>query len=130
MNRATESSPRDEAVEPRVKPKPSYAPVYAAALYPELATLVRTHGYALAVHGSLARDMDLICVPWTETPSDSIDVVEAITDTFCIRNLWPVEVKEHGREVYTLSIGFGECFIDLSFMPRVASKDQHATQVP
>jgi hypothetical protein len=27
------------------------------------------------------------------------------------------ETKEHGRVVWTLSIGFGDCFLDLSFMP-------------
>lgn len=27
---------------------------------------------------------------------------------------------EHGRLVYTLIVSFGECFIDLSFMPRTA----------
>jgi hypothetical protein len=42
----------------------NYAPIYAAALYPELSEIARSHGYALAVHGSLARDFDLICVPW------------------------------------------------------------------
>lgn len=36
---------------------PNYAPVYAAALYPDLAELFRSHGYALACHGSLARDL-------------------------------------------------------------------------
>ena len=42
------------------------AAVYAAALYPDLAEIAREHGYALAVHGSLARDFDLIAVPWRE----------------------------------------------------------------
>lgn len=45
----------------------TYAPMYAA-LYPSLAEIARTHGWALAVHGTLGRDMDLICVPWTEAP--------------------------------------------------------------
>lgn len=102
----------------------NYAPVYAAALYPQLAEIAREHGYALAVHGSLARDMDLIAVPWVDQPSEPQVVVDAIISQFSIRQLkvpekW--ETKEHGREVTTLSIGFGECFIDLSFMPRYPS---------
>ena len=46
--------------------KTNYGPVYAAALYPDLASLFHRHGYALAVHGSLARDFDLVGVPWGE----------------------------------------------------------------
>lgn len=46
--------------------KPNYAPVYAAALYPEFAKIFQRHGYALAVHGSLARDFDIIGIPWAE----------------------------------------------------------------
>ena len=38
--------------------KPTYAAVYAAALYPDLCKLFQKHGYALAVHGSLARDFE------------------------------------------------------------------------
>lgn len=100
--------------------KPSvYAPMYCA-LYPQLAEITRKHGYALAVHGTLQRDMDLICVPWVESPSEPADVVKEITTEFAIKLVGgPPAIKEHGREAWTISIGFGECFIDLSFMPRI-----------
>lgn len=96
----------------------NYAPVYCA-LYPELAQISRSHGYALAVHGSLGRDMDLICVPWIEKPSEPAAVVKAITDSFDIRTIGDPDTTHHGRERWTISIGHGECFIDLSFMPRL-----------
>jgi hypothetical protein len=100
----------------------NYAPMYCA-LYPELATLARAHGYALAVHGTLGRDMDLICIPWTEQACEPITLVEAITTTFAVRQVGgPPTRKPHGREAWTLSVGFGECAIDLSFMPRA---DEH-----
>ena len=35
---------------------PSYAPTYCA-LYPALANIARSHGYALAIHGTLGRDV-------------------------------------------------------------------------
>lgn len=38
------------------------APVYAC-MYQELAEICRAHGYALAIHGSMARDFDLIAIP-------------------------------------------------------------------
>ena len=99
------------------KPKPGFAPLYCG-MYPELAKEVRKHGYALAIHGSLQRDFDLIGIPWIEKPSSPKMVVKALTDRFAIeaeRND-PV-VKYHGREVYTLRVSYGECFVDLSFMP-------------
>lgn len=96
---------------------PQYAPMYCA-LYPELATIARAHGYALAIHGSLQRDMDLICIPWIELPADPEVVVDAITSRFHIKRVGgPPTVKPHGRLAYTVSVGFGECAIDLSFMP-------------
>lgn len=100
---------------------PNFAPVYCA-LYPGLAEIVRSHGYALAIHGSLGRDMDLICVPWIDHPSEPEDVVKAITTKFYLREVGgPPTAKPHGREAWTISVGFGECFIDLSFMPRIKS---------
>lgn len=106
------------------KPPPSYAPVYAAALYPELAAIARDHGYALAVHGSLRRDFDLICIPWVREPSPPRDVVEAFVSRFAIREIGgEPTTKEHGRMAYTLAIGFGECAIDLSFMPTKGGAD-------
>lgn len=96
----------------------NYSPVYCA-LYPQLAEITRKHGYALAVHGSMARDFDLVCIPWIASPSEPGDVVREIETTFATRCVGgPPDTRAHGREVWTLSIGFGECFMDLSFMPR------------
>ena len=99
------------------KPPPSYAPVYAAALYPELAKIARKHGYALAAHGSLRRDFDLIGIPWVDAPSEPEEVVADFVKGFDIREIGEPGMKPHGRRAWTLSIGFGECFLDLSFMP-------------
>lgn len=96
--------------------KPNFGPVYAAALYPELAAIFVRHGYALAVHGSLARDFDLIAVPWAETVSLPQSVLEEITGTFAIQIIGEPEIKNHGRVARTLSVGFGRCAIDLSFL--------------
>lgn len=97
----------------------NFAPVYAC-LYPQLAELTRSHGYALAAHGSMARDFDLVCIPWIEYPSSPGVVVEAITSHFAIRQIGEPEFKLHGRLVYTIALKFGECFLDLSFMPIAA----------
>lgn len=58
----------------------NYAPIYCG-LYPALAEVTRKHGYALAIHGSLANDFDLICIPWLAEPSEPKEVVDEITKT-------------------------------------------------
>ena len=40
----------------------------------------RSMGYALAVHGSMARDLDLVAVPWVESAADPIELVEAFVE--------------------------------------------------
>lgn len=97
--------------------KANYMPIYCA-IYPDLAEIARNHGYALAIHGSLARYFDLICIPWVESPSGSQVVINEMCRTFAIKEVGESIVKEHGRKVHTLSIVHGECFIDLSFTPR------------
>jgi len=105
------------------KPPPSFAPVYAAAMYQELAVIARQHGYALAVHGSLQRDFDLIAIPWVENPGTPENVIKQITDTFAVQlSRGGATQKPHGRLAYTLIVGFGHCAIDLQFMP--TRKDQ------
>lgn len=94
----------------------NFAPAYAA-MYPALAQIARDHGYALAVHGSMARDFDVVCIPWVEEPSSPEDVVKAMCSDFALTRVGDPEYKLHRRLVYTLSVEFGDCFLDLSFMP-------------
>lgn len=98
----------------------NYAPTYCA-MYPELAEIARRHGYAMAIHGSLIRDFDLICIPWVAHPSEPASVVDEITKTFVVRKIGEPDTTFHGRERWTISVGFGACAIDLSFMPRIAT---------
>lgn len=56
---------------------PSRAAAYVA-LVPALSRVAREFGYALAVHGSLATDLDIVLVPWVDQASDPAEVVEAL----------------------------------------------------
>lgn len=103
------------------KPKPSHAPVYCAAMYPELAEIFRSHGYALAVHGSLQRDLDLIAIPWIDQVSDPQAVIDEVLATFAVSSSGQTGRKPHGRTVYTIAVGFGTCAFDIGFMPRVTT---------
>lgn len=114
----------------------NYAPAYAVACYPMLTEIAREHGYALAVHGSLARDFDLIAVPWTDQAADPEAVVAAIHERTGTRLVGEPTRKPHGRVAWSLSVGFGDCAIDLSFMPLrpappsppAAAREQYANE--
>ena len=102
----------------------------------------KRHHYALAVHGSLARDVDLIAVPWKEMASEPAVVVEAIREAVggCImvandspdrgRDGYftiddstkhsPVE-RAHGRRAWSIYGVLGGNYIDLSVMPLAAA---------
>jgi hypothetical protein len=100
---------------------PVPAPAYAA-LYPILCEVARAHGYALTIHGTLQRDMDLVAIPWTDEAADPEVLVKSLRD----RGQWfkfpeghPIldsDPKPHGRRAWTIPL-MGETFIDLSVMP-------------
>jgi len=92
------------------------APVYCS-IYAELAELTREHGYALAIHGSMSRDFDLICVPWVANPSHPQTVIDKICDTYACNSSSSPTKKEHGRIAYSVCFGFGDFFADISFTP-------------
>lgn len=79
-------------------------------------------GYALGLHGSLNRDLDLIAAPWTEEAVTSDQLVTKLTqacggwiDQGCL-SINP-EFRPHGRIAYTVQLGRG-LYFDISVMPR------------
>jgi len=106
--------------------KPStFAPAYVA-FYPMLTDIARRHGYALSIHGSVERDMDLLATPWTDEAVPAEQLMQAIAsyaDT-CMSAMFGSAVtvlgpdeKPHGRRAWLIKVGNGSC-IDLSVMPR------------
>lgn len=98
---------------------PKVRPLAYACHLPRIAAKAREFGYAIAVHGSLQRDMDLIAVPWSEEATDAEQLVQAICETtgaFILQ--WQDGTKKpHGRIAYILQMGAG-LYIDLGVMPR------------
>lgn len=92
------------------------APVYAC-MYKGLAELSREHGYALAAHGSMARDFDVVAIPWVDHPDPAESLIDAILDKYALNQIGEPEMKNHGRKCWTLSLGFGDTFLDFSIMP-------------
>jgi hypothetical protein len=92
-------------------------------LYPLLRDEAAMHGYALAVHGSMARDFDLIAVPWVENPSSAEVLVQSLCGTIGgkVRTynneggkiVEQPTVKPHSRLAWTIHFGGGP-YIDLS----------------
>lgn len=97
--------------------------VFYTVLYPRFLKAALELGYTLALHGSMASDMDLIAIPWVEDAASEIKLVEAFSDAIG-ETMWkdhhfklPKE-QPHNRITYTLSI-YSDWYIDLSIIKRI-----------
>lgn len=112
---------------------PNNGPFYAAGLYVKLAKIFREHGYALAVHGSVGTDFDLIAVPWVDEAGDPQAVIAECLKKFAFDG--PPEQKEftpkpHSRIAYKLHLSFGDCSLDISFTPRTGKWAERSEATP
>lgn len=103
-----------------------------AWMIPHITAVARLYGYAIGLHGSMARDLDLIAVPWTEAAAPAETLVEAIRDAVggIIRNdpmhdgnkydqqTRNPNDKPHGRRAWSIYFSGHRFYIDLSVMPR------------
>lgn len=80
-------------------------------------------GYAVAVHGSLERDVDLVAVPWVEDAKSAEVLVEAVMRTLTEEGLGTCGIDgdgmrgrtgPHGRLTFALSPFKLATYIDLS----------------
>ena len=106
-------------------------PAAYASLYPVLVATARRNGYALAIHGSVRRDFDLIAIPWVEDPSTAHQLVDAITKKI---GAWRMSgrkgrdpsKKPHGRLTWQLHLENPHMYLDFSVMPvRSTNKRLH-----
>lgn len=119
------------------KPVTNRASFYAWMI-PRLTEIARENGYALGVHGSMNRDLDLIAVPWTDEATTAEALIELIRIA-CDGTIIPsgtkggrydpvnggfVEAiinnpdhKPHGRLAWNIHL-LGGAFLDISVMPR------------
>lgn len=97
---------------------------YASAL-PMLQHIARGHGYALAVHGSMQTDLDLIACPWTDSASSAAELVEALREAvdghFLPINNDP-RMRPHGRACWAIHMKDSPLYLDVSVMPRIVDK--------
>ncbi len=105
----------------------SIRPDECAKRYPEALLIVtrvaREYGYAIGVHGSRVRDLDLMAMPWVADAKPAIELVaalEAALGGFVTQRTsegieWPRR-RPHGRMCWVIHLGAGP-YIDLSVMP-------------
>lgn len=113
---------------------PSDRPTFYASLLPDLRAAAWLQGYALGVHGTMKRDMDIIAVPWIDQAAGADALASALSEAAggdllrVDRQGRPVgSAKPHGRRAYTIILprvdriyphpGGWAVFIDLSVMP-------------
>jgi hypothetical protein len=108
------------------------ASVYAW-MVPAIREVARGHGYAIGLHGSMARDLDLIAVPWMDNAATTEVLVEAVMkavggqfaphDMGFDRN--PCH-KPHGRRAWSIYFSGMMFYIDLSVMPLITNAHKSA----
>lgn len=90
--------------------------------------VAKEYGYALGVHGSQVRDLDLIAAPWTFDARPAEDMVHAICGA--VKGIiidFPDAIPQdetkhnpvfrpHGRRAWSIQLGSGR-YIDISVMP-------------
>ncbi len=102
-------------------------PYYFMHVVPKLMTVAKRLGYAIALHGSFTRDLDVVAIPWTDEAVPAEELAESLRAEV---HGWlqatsgkpdPIE-KPHGRLCWSIHLepdGIG--YIDLSVMPRTAA---------
>lgn len=89
-----------------------------AWMIPVATRVARRHGYAIGVHGSMSRDLDLIAVPWVETANEPIDLLKELAEY--LGGLYgPFVAKPCGRVSANIRFEGAWHFIDISFTPKV-----------
>ncbi len=78
--------------------------------------IARGLGYAITVHGSFERDLDLVAIPWVENAVHADVLVAEICKAINARQVGEFELKPHTRIATTLQIDGYYRPIDLSII--------------
>ncbi len=90
---------------------------YLARL-PAIKETARLHGYAIAIHGSMIRDFDLVAIPWAVDCSDLEPLLRdiVIASEGVLQEGSPSN-KPFGIKSANIMIG-GHLYIDLKIIPK------------
>lgn len=106
----------------------AYIAVVLESLLPPLRLAARGCGYAITVHGSLKRDIDLVAIPWVSNAQAPDKLLERLCGVIAgvlgrATILGDETDKPHGRKQFTI-VTCGEAEIDLSVMPLVMAEKE------
>lgn len=105
------------------------------SVVPKICSVARKCGYAIAVHGSMQRDLDIIAMPWVphalKPETLVIRIEKELTGYSHARGYWRLDGKmagkPHGRLAYAIPIAhlnsqfenpmLRHAYIDLSLRP-------------
>lgn len=110
--------------------KPETPAMSYLSLYPILRRVARDHGYALALHGSLQRDMDLVAVPWRDEVSDPETLVRAmaeVTGLYFVNGWSGPHQLPGGRIGHKLTPG-GDLYLDISILPSTTAAERRGAE--
>ena len=95
--------------------------VFYAILWDDLRQAAFKCGWALGLHGSLASDMDIMAMPWTENATTADEMIENLKRCLDDGNnpLWDIRKdttsKPNKRVVYTLPI-YADFYLDINII--------------
>lgn len=97
-------------------------PAFYAAMWDDIRKCAMDNGWAVALHGSLVSDMDIMAMPWIEEASPFETVVSEIAALFegnplADKRCISYEQKPHGRIAASISI-WADFFLDISAMKK------------
>lgn len=96
----------------------SKSPDLDTALITFIRTIAEHNGYAIGIHGSLERDIDLIAAPWISEAVSSEELIEIICNLLNAK-LTGRHTKPLGRIGYVLKLNNFDRLIDISVCPRL-----------
>ena len=105
--------------------------MYYQTLVPIIKAIAMEYGYAVAIHGSMTRDLDIMAMPWVKNAKAPESLAIAIMKKVLVfenglsghsytRKYWKENRdsgKPHGRLTYAIPAK-QNAYIDLSVMPR------------
>jgi hypothetical protein len=114
--------PSDSLTPTQRRATAAFCEALTAVLLPAFRQAAAADGYAIAVHGSMSRDIDLVAVPWSNSaiPADRlvenlVSVARDLMGGACLNG--DTSERPHGRRSYTIVLAGSIPWIDLSVMP-------------
>lgn len=101
-------------------------PAFYASMYEDIRQCAMDRGWAVALHGSLASDMDIMAMPWTEQAVPFRSLIDTISKLFDGNDLAEnysitYDEKACNRIVATIPI-WADFYIDISTIGQIPKK--------